>query len=159
MKFYKAFGALAEQGVTNPLDDRLEALLTDLKQFFRQTDGLGLEPALLHKLAFELLDAKTAEDLPPELLYLLQQAMGGSSGNPPAAPSESFGFLKQLLQFFMSVPEGEARSTPSWRPTRPPSSRASSRRAASEHRHRPAGRHPSACRYRPAPQRPTHCRH
>lgn len=101
-------GALAEQGVTNPLDDRLEALLTDLKQFFRQTDGLGLEPALLHKLAFELLDAKTAEDLPPELLYLLQQAMGGSSGNPPAAPSESLGFLKQLLQFFMSVPEGEA---------------------------------------------------
>ena len=48
-------GALAEQGVTNPLDDRLEALFMDLKQFFRQTDGLGLEPALLHKLAFELL--------------------------------------------------------------------------------------------------------
>ena len=100
-------GALAEQGVTNPLDDRLEALFTDLKQFFNQTDELGLEPALLHKLAFELLDAKTAEDLSPELLYLLQQAMGGSSGNPPAAPSESLGFLKQLLQFFMSAPEGE----------------------------------------------------
>ena len=100
-------GALVEQGATNPLDDRLETLLTDLKQFFRQTDGLGLEPALLHKLAFELLDAKSAEDLPPELRYLLQQAMGGSA-NPSPAPSESLGFLKQLLQFFMPTPESAA---------------------------------------------------
>lgn len=104
-------GALAEQGVTNPLDDRLETLLTDLKQFFRQTDGLGLEPALLHKLAFELLDEKTTEDLPPELRYLLQQAMGGSNGNSLTAPSESLGFLKQLLQFFLPVPERTATET------------------------------------------------
>lgn len=104
-------GALAEQGVTNPLDDRLETLLADLKQFFRQTDGLGLEPALLHKLAFELLDEKTTEDLPPELRYLLQQAMGGSNGNSSAAPSESLGFLKQLLQFFLPVPERTATET------------------------------------------------
>ena len=104
-------GVLAEQGVTNPLDDRLETLLTDLKQFFRQTDGLGLEPALLHKLAFELLDEKTTEDLPPELRYLLQQAMGGSNGNSSAAPSESLGFLKQLLQFFLPVPERTATET------------------------------------------------
>ncbi len=89
----------------------IHLLLLDFKQFSRQTVGLGLEPALLNKLAFELLDEKTTEDLPPELRYLLQQAMGGSNGNPSAAPSESLGFLKQLLQFFLPVPERTATET------------------------------------------------
>lgn len=100
-------GTLAEQGAMNPLDDRVETLLTELKQFFRQTDGLGVEPALLHKLAFELLDAKSVEELPPELQYLFQQAAGGT-GSASAAPSESLGFLKQLLQLFMPTPESGA---------------------------------------------------
>ena len=102
-------GTLAEEGVTNPMDSRLETLLAELKPFFTQAEGQTLEPALLHKLAFELLDAKSPEDLPPELQYLLQQMMG-ETGAQLTAPSESLGFLKQLLQYFMPSPSpsGEA---------------------------------------------------
>lgn len=106
-------GTLVEEGVTNPMDSRLETLLADLKPFFTQAEGQTLEPALLHKLAFELLDAKAPKDLPPELQYLLQQMMG-ETGAQLTAPSESLGFLKQLLQYFMPSPSpsGEAAGEP-----------------------------------------------
>ncbi|MFC2468890.1 MAG: hypothetical protein ACFNWY_01685, partial [Negativicutes bacterium] len=106
-------GTLAEEGVTNPMDSRLETLLAELKPFFTQAEGQTLEPALLHKLAFELLDAKSPKDLPPELQYLFQQMMG-ETGAQLTAPSESLGFLKQLLQYFMTspIPSGEASGEP-----------------------------------------------
>ena len=87
--------------------------VADLKPFFTQAEGQTLEPALLHKLAFELLDAKSPKDLPPELQYLLQQMMG-ETGAQLTAPSESLGFLKQLLQYFMPSPSpsGEASGEP-----------------------------------------------
>lgn len=93
-------GTLAEQGATSAMDPKLEAFLTGLKQLFQPSESQQLAPTLLHKLAFELLDAKSFSELPPELQYLFQPLVMGSGHTAPP-PTESLGFLKQLLQYFL----------------------------------------------------------
>ncbi|MBQ7515416.1 MAG: hypothetical protein IJS96_03970 [Schwartzia sp.] len=97
-------GSLAEQGVTNPLDSGLEAVLANFREMIGKSDSGALEPALLHKLAFQLLDTKTAEDLPDELKFLLLQGTQTAPANSEMN-TESLGFLKQLMQYFMPSPE------------------------------------------------------
>ena len=102
-------GALAEKGVqVSDFSESMQTLLRNLKSLLTaQEGGSSLEPALLNKLSFQLLDAKALEDLPAALqqaLTLLAQPQRGAS------EADSFGFLKSLVQYFMPRPGEESAS-------------------------------------------------
>lgn len=101
-------GTLSENGAMGELSDSLQALLQNIKSY--AGDGNSLEPVLLNKLAFQLLDTKSAEDLPAALQLLMGQ-MAGSAGagtSLNSTQSESLGFLKQLMQYFMPAAAGSS---------------------------------------------------
>lgn len=104
-------GALAEKGVqVSDFSESMQTLLRNLKSLLTaQEGGNSLEPALLNKLSFQLLDAKALEDLPAAL----QQALTVlAQTQPPQGVSEtsSFDFLKSLVQYFMPRPGEESVS-------------------------------------------------
>ena len=104
-------GALAEKGVeVSDFSESMQTLLRNLKSLLTaQEGGSSLEPALLNKLSFQLLDAKALEDLPAALqqaLTLLAQAQPQRG----ASEADSFGFLKSLVQYFMPRPGEESAS-------------------------------------------------
>lgn len=98
-------GTLGEKGVSlENISDGMQALLTNLKELVTNTqEGSALEPALLNKAAFQLLDAKSADDLPAALQQLIQQLSGTAVQNAAqnTMASDGQGFLKQLIQYFM----------------------------------------------------------
>ena len=105
-------GTLAEKGVeVSDFSESMQTLLRNLKSLLTaQEDGSSLEPALLNKLSFQLLDAKTLEDLPAALqqaLTLLAQVQPQEG----AGEASSFDFLKSLVQYFMPRP-GEEGALP-----------------------------------------------
>ena len=102
-------GAVAEQGKTSALPEALQTLLSNLKTL-DGADGKLLDTVNLNKLAFELLDKKTVESLPVELQILLGNSSGQQAAALPAQKSETFAFLKQLVQYFM--PAAAAEETP-----------------------------------------------
>ena len=95
-------GTLGEKGVSlENISDGMQALLTNLKELVTNTlEGSALEPALLNKAAFQLLDAKSADDLPAALQQLIQQLSGTAVQNAAqnTMASDGQGFLKQLIQ-------------------------------------------------------------
>ncbi|MBR6266916.1 MAG: hypothetical protein IKR28_01090, partial [Selenomonadaceae bacterium] len=99
-------GNLVEKGFSTDFGDDLQALLKNLKTYMTTEEGNSLEPVLLNKVAFELLDTKTLEDLPEVLQQLLAQAQvsGGSQVSNQGGESSSLGFLKQLVKYFMPQP-------------------------------------------------------
>ena len=101
-------GTLAEKGVeVSDFSESMQTLLRNLKSFLTaQEGGSSLEPALLNKLSFQLLDTKVLEDLP----VALQQALTLLAQVQPqegAGEASSFDFLKSLVQYFMPRPEEE----------------------------------------------------
>ena len=101
-------GTLAEKGVeVSDFSESMQTLLRNLKSFLTtQEGGSSLEPALLNKLSFQLLDTKVLEDLP----VALQQALTLLAQVQPqegAGEASSFDFLKSLVQYFMPHPEEE----------------------------------------------------
>lgn len=101
-------GALAEKGVeVSDFSESMQTLLRNLKSLLTaQEGGSSLEPALLNKLSFQLLDTKALEDLPAALqqaLTLLVQVQPQEG----AGEASSFDFLKSLVQYFMPRPEEE----------------------------------------------------
>ena len=101
-------GTLAEKGVeVSDFSESMQTLLRNLKSFLTaQEGGSSLEPALLNKLSFQLLDTKVLEDLPVALqqaLMLLAQVQPQEG----AGEASSFDFLKSLVQYFMPRPEEE----------------------------------------------------
>ena len=106
-------GALAEKGVeVSDFSESMQTLLRNLKSLLTaQEGGSSLEPALLNKLSFQLLDTKALEDLPAALqqaLTLLVQVQPQEG----AGEASSFDFLKSLVQYFMPRPgEDGALST------------------------------------------------
>ncbi len=65
-------GALAEKGFSMELSDQMELLLKNFKAMVvSEEGGNALEPVLLSKAAFELIDSKTAEQLPQQLYAIL----------------------------------------------------------------------------------------
>ena len=101
-------GTLAEKGVeVSDFSESMQTLLRNLKSFLTaQEGGSSLEPALLNKLSFQLLDTKVLEDLPAALqqaLTLLAQVQPQEG----AGEASSFDFLKSLVQYFMPRPEEE----------------------------------------------------
>lgn len=101
-------GTLAEQGLSAGIGDQLQALLTNLKAFLTAREGAEIEPTMLHKLAFQSLDEADAEVLPAHLQYLLTQQGGAGQAAMQPPGSESLGFLKQLMQYFMPAPPSES---------------------------------------------------
>ena len=101
-------GTLAEKGVeVSDFSESMQTLLRNLKSLLTaQEGGSSLEPALLNKLSFQLLDTKALEDLPAALqqaLTLLAQVQPQEG----AGEASSFDFLKSLVQYFMPRPEEE----------------------------------------------------
>ena len=101
-------GTLAEKGVeVSDFSESMQTLLRNLKSLLTaQEGGSSLEPALLNKLSFQLLDTKALEDLP----VALQQALTLLAQVQPqegAGEASSFDFLKSLVQYFMPRPEEE----------------------------------------------------
>ena len=96
-------GALSEQGKPAALSDEMQALLSNLKELVTTMEGSDMEPTMLHKLAFEVLDGKQAEELPAMMQYMLMQ-QGTGAEIAPQAESDSLGFLKQLMDYFMPRP-------------------------------------------------------
>ena len=67
-------GALADKGYSMELSDETQMLLSSLKDLVvSQEGGDAFEPVLMSKAAFELVDAKVAEQLPPALYEMLAQ--------------------------------------------------------------------------------------
>ena len=98
---------LGEKGVSlEGMSDDVQALLQNLKTFVTMTEGgEALEPALLNKLAFELLDTKAASDLPAALQQLLgQMLVPASSAAQTNTSTDHVGLLKQLIQYFLPQP-------------------------------------------------------
>lgn len=105
-------GTLAEKGVeVSDFSESMQTLLRNLKSLLTaQEGGSSLEPALLNKLSFQLLDTKALEDLPAALqqaLTLLVQVQPQEG----AGEASSFDFLKSLVQYFMPRP-GEEGALP-----------------------------------------------
>ncbi|MBR1805930.1 MAG: hypothetical protein IJ774_06005, partial [Selenomonadaceae bacterium] len=105
-------GALADKGYSMELSDETQMLLSNLKALVvSQEGGDAFEPVLMSKAAFELVDAKVAEQLPPALYEMLaqlaQMSMPAQQQDQP--PSEGMQFLKQLVRYFMPRPEVDAR--------------------------------------------------
>ncbi len=102
-------GALADKGFSMELSDQTQALLTNFKNLLvSEEGGNALEPVLMSKAAFELIDSKNAEQLPQALYEILAQ-LAQSSAMPinQPEPSEGMQFLKQLVQYFMPRPSSE----------------------------------------------------
>ena len=99
-------GALADKGFSMQLSDETQLLLSKFKDLLvTQEGGNSLEPVLLSKAAFELIDSKTAEQLPQAIYEILAQ-LAQSPTMPVTQPQQSEGmqFLKQLIQYFMPRP-------------------------------------------------------
>ncbi|SHK96988.1 hypothetical protein SAMN05216582_1289, partial [Selenomonas ruminantium] len=98
-------GKLIDRGMNLEVSDTMQVLLTNLKNITNTEQGSALEPVLLTKAAFELLDNKPFTELPREvqqiLLALQPQGMTASLQN---AEGNSLTFLKQLVQYFMPRP-------------------------------------------------------
>ena len=99
-------GTLAEKNVSADASETMQALLTNLKASLVDAGGQTLEPVLLSKAAFELLDEKTMADLPQDLQKLLQalQPEGQATTGLPAGESGPLGFLKQMVELLMPRP-------------------------------------------------------
>ena len=98
-------GKLMERGMTMEVSDTMQALLTNLKNLTSTEQGPALEPVLLTKAAFELLDNKPFAELPKEVQQmLLTLAPQGMVQQLPTGETNSLNFLKQLVQYFMPRP-------------------------------------------------------
>ena len=108
-------GALAEKGFSMELSDQMELLLKNFKtMIISEEGGNALEPVLLSKSAFELIDSKTAEQLPQNLYAILSALSNGTASQTTASPaqeSDAMGFLKQLVQYFMPRPSTEGQES------------------------------------------------
>ena len=105
-------GTLAEQGKPAALSDELQTLFAGFKEMMATEEGKELAPTMLHKLAFDVLDGKQAEDLPEMMQFLLAQQGASMPAAMAAQPeSDAFAFMKQLMDYFMPRPDAE--DTPS----------------------------------------------
>ncbi|BAL83767.1 hypothetical protein SELR_20590 [Selenomonas ruminantium subsp. lactilytica TAM6421] len=98
-------GKLIDRGMSMDVSETMQVLLTNLKSIASTEQGPALEPVLLTKAAFELLDNKPFTELPKEVQQLLLTLQPqGMTQALSAGESNSMGFLKQLVQYFMPRP-------------------------------------------------------
>ena len=106
-------GALADKGFSMELSDETKTLLTQFKNLLvTESGGNILEPVLMSKSAFELIDHKNPEQLPQALYEILSQLAQPAtvSVNQPQQ-SEGMQFLNQLVKFFMPRPTSTESAT------------------------------------------------
>lgn len=102
-------GNMAEKGMTADVSDTMQALLTNLKTLVSADAGAAFEPVLLSKTSFALLDDKSISELPEQLQQLLSVLQPqGQTTAINIGESSPMEFLKQLVQYFMPRPDGEA---------------------------------------------------
>ena len=108
-------GALAEKGFSMELSNETELIFKAFKNLLvSEEGGSSLEPVLMSKAAFELIDSKNAVDLPEKMYEVLAQLAQGTPTAlpmPQAQQSEGMQFLKQLIKFFMPRPSTDYGST------------------------------------------------
>ena len=105
-------GSLADKGFLMKISPETQTLLTQFKNLIsHQEGGNALEPVLMTKSSFELLDSKIPEQLPQvmyEILSQLAQPLAAQS-NQPQQESDIMNFLNKLVKFFMPRPESDNR--------------------------------------------------
>ncbi|MCR5757619.1 MAG: hypothetical protein K6F95_06905 [Selenomonas sp.] len=100
-------GKMMDRGMNLEVSDTMQVLLTNLKTLVNTDQGASLEPVLLTKAAFELLDNKPLAELPKEIQQLLLTLQPQGIVQPLATgESNSLQFLQQLVQYFMPRPAG-----------------------------------------------------
>ncbi len=102
-------GSLAEQGKPAALSDELQAVFAGVKEMMMAGEGKDMAPTMLHKLAFDILDGKQADELPEMMQFLLAHQQGASMPAVEQPESDAFNFMKQLMDYFM--PRPDARKT------------------------------------------------
>ena len=103
-------GALADKGFSMELSDETKTLLAQFKNLIvSENGGNFLEPVLMSKSAFELIDNKNPEQLPQALYEILAQLSQPMTSAPLNQPQQSEGmqFLNQLIKFFMPRPSAD----------------------------------------------------
>ena len=104
-------GALADKGFSMELSDETKTLLAQFKNLIvSESGGNFLEPVLMSKSAFELIDNKNPEQLPQalyEILAQLSQSMTTAAPLNQPQQSEGMQFLNQLIKFFMPRPTAD----------------------------------------------------
>lgn len=94
-------GTLSEKEGLTGVSENMAALLSNLKLALTE-DSASLEPALIAKNAFELLDGKEETALPKELREMLTSLGTKDSGlGALSANSETTKLVKQLVDFLM----------------------------------------------------------
>ena len=103
-------GALADKGFSMELSEETKTLLSQFKNLIvSENGGNFLEPVLMSKSAFELIDNKNPEQLPQALYEILAQLSQPMTSAPLNQPQQSEGmqFLNQLIKFFMPRPTAD----------------------------------------------------
>lgn len=105
--------SLAEKGYDVNISDGLQTLLTNLKAAVTQeAGGSALEPVLLLKASFDLINGKDPADLPAALQQLIASMQTTMPSGGTQQTSDASQFLKQLVQYFMprsETTEGQAQ--------------------------------------------------
>ena len=108
-------GALADKGFSMELSEETKTLLSQFKNLIvSENGGNFLEPVLMSKSAFELIDNKNPEQLPQslyEILAQLSQSMTTSAPLNQPQQSEGMQFLNQLIKFFMPRPSSPSTTS------------------------------------------------
>ena len=95
-------GSYVENGGSLDIGSDLQAFFSNLKSYLTGKEGNSIEPVLLNKMSFELLDTKSLQDLPQVLQMLLSQMqMSAGTQLQQQGNDESLAFMKQLMRFFM----------------------------------------------------------
>ena len=93
---------LAENGYDIHFSDGLQVLLTNLKDVVTSAvNGSDLEPVLILKESFELLNGKEPEELPQALQDVIAQLKGAQTSSVTTQSSNFSNGLQQLIRYFM----------------------------------------------------------
>jgi len=105
-------GTMSERGMTTNLSNEMSALLQNFKAFLTESHA-SLEPVLLHKMAFQLLDTRSLTDLPADLQRLLTSNAFTAASFARNGQENGLYFLQQLLRCFLPASGSDETAEPS----------------------------------------------
>jgi hypothetical protein len=104
-------GTMSERGTTTNLSDEMSALLQNFKALLTESHA-SLEPVLLHKMAFQLLDTRSLTDLPADLQRLLTSNAFTAASFARNGQENGLYFLQQLLRCFLPANGSDETAEP-----------------------------------------------